>query len=281
MRFRPLIATAHGRDIGVVPWLARRVGPFTSANRTPFPYVGPLVKHTHLAATLDAMRGFGRRHRAAMVQASFGPEAGLPQVFSAAPFTTKVGYTYVIDELQDIDAVWARLEGRCRTKVRKAKANGVELHEVSSGSSVLGAVVREVFAERGIPVGYRHYFPPTRADLDTVGMAMRWASARVSGVEVGSLVTLMDGARAVMWQGGVLPQHRSTQANTLLYWDAIEWASRSGAAAIDLVGSPDDGIDVFKKQFGGRRVPYLTLTAEALASRVLGDARRRIRRQSV
>lgn len=37
----------------------------------------------------------------------------------------------------------------------------------------------------------------------------------------------------------------------LLYWDAIAWACGRGAHTLDLLGVPDEGIDRFKRQFGG------------------------------
>jgi hypothetical protein len=63
----------------------------------------------------------------------------------------------------------------------------------------------------------------------------------------------------VVWQGGVLPQHRSVGANALMYWDSIRWANERGIRVLDLVGLPDPGIELFKSQFGGERCTYPVL----------------------
>jgi lipid II:glycine glycyltransferase (peptidoglycan interpeptide bridge formation enzyme) len=95
---------------------------------------------------------------------------------------------------------------------------------------------------------------------------------------VGSLVSFARHGRVFVWLGGVLPAFRSTQANALLYWDAIQWARRLGADSVDLVGLPTAGIAHFKRQFGGVLTEYTVSRRESAVGRVLRAGRDRLSR---
>jgi CelD/BcsL family acetyltransferase involved in cellulose biosynthesis len=260
----PLVVRAGGRDVGVVPWLSRARGPVVTVNWLPFPYVGPLVAAAHLPGVLRAVRRLAARRRAVVAQLSFTPLARVrSDDVDGSGFRVLEDATYVVDTSQDVDRLWASLEGRARTKVRKAERGGVVVTTPAAPEEVLRRVVDAAFAARGLTSGYTGDFPPRAADLRSTGLAVHWAVARRGDDEVGSLVTLGSGSTGLVWQGGVLPEHRGTHANTLLYWDGIRWASEQGLRTLDLVGVPDAGIGRFKSQFGGVRCTYPVLQRTA------------------
>lgn len=275
--FTALVVVDQGTDIGVAPWLARRVGPMTSVNRSPFPYVGPLVPPDRLVTTLRSLRARGLRHRAGSMQLSFPPGTALPDALDGSGFQVTWKGTYVVDTDRDEEALWASLESRCRTKIRKAQSNGVRIETTGHDGHTLGDVVREVFANRRLGSGYRGAFPPSVDAVMELGMDARWAVAKVDDLEVGTMVTFISGRNALLWHGGVLPAHRGTQANVLLYWDAIAWARARGARSVDLIGLPDDGIDLFKKQFGGERMPHPVLLHTSRVFTLADAAKARLR----
>ena len=259
-RFTALIARVDGADVGVVPWLSRARGPVVTVNWLPFPYVGPLIAAEHLSGVLRVLRRLVRRRRAVVSQFGFSPLAAVRRDdLEGHGFAVAQDGTYVVDTSQDVARLWARLEGRARTKVRRAELAGVVLVAAVHPEEILARVVREAFAARGSSSGYTGGFPPRASDLAQCGLRVRWAVARQGDDDVGALVTLGLGTAGQVWQGGVLPQHRSTHANTLLYWDSIRWASENGLHTLDLVGLPDEGIERFKSQFGGVRQTYPVL----------------------
>ncbi|MGR7026271.1 GNAT family N-acetyltransferase [Geodermatophilus sp. URMC 62] len=260
----PLVVRAGRADVGVVPWLTRRRGPVTTVNWLPFPYVGPLVAPAHLPGLLRALRARARSSRAVLAQFGFPPSAGVAvDTARGAGFRVREDATYVVDTSAGVDRLWAALDGRARTKVRRAERAGVVLTPARGRERVLRRVVDEAFAARGLTSGYTGDFPLTVADLESTGLAVRWTVARLGDDEVGSLVTLGWGTTGVVWQGGVLRAHRPTHANTLLYWDGIRWAGERGLRTLDLVGVPDEGIGRFKSQFGGVRRTHPVLQRSA------------------
>ena len=263
-RFTALVTRVDGADVGVVPWLSRARGPVVTVNWLPFPYVGPLVAPEHLSGVLRALRRLARRRRAVVSQFAFSPLAAVRRDdVEGHGFAVAQDGTYVVDTSQDVPRLWAGLEGRARTKIRKAERAGVVLSGADHPEEILGRVVHEAFSARGMSTGYPGDFPPRASDLARSGLMVHWAVARRGDDDVGALVTLGLGTAGQVWQGGVLPRYRSTHANTLLYWDSIRWASENGLRTLDLVGLPDEGIERFKSQFGGVRRTYPVLRRSA------------------
>ena len=259
-RFSPLVVHADGADVGVVPWLARRRGPVSVVNWVPFPYAGPVVPPVHLPELLRALLRRAARHRAVVSQFSFSPLAGIPtRGVTNCGFRVHEDATFVVGTWQGADRLWANLAGRARTEIRKAERMGVVVNQPDRPEDVLARVVEEAFASRRMASPYDGDFPPRVSDLQSTDLEVHWTVARSDRGDTGSLVTLAKDAVAVVWQGGVLPQHRSLGANALMYWDSIRWASERGIRVLDLVGLPDSGIELFKSQFGGERRTYPVL----------------------
>ncbi len=151
----PLVVRAGGRDVGVVPWLSRARGPVVTVNWLPFPYVGPLVAAAHLPGVLRAVRRLAARRRAVVAQFGFTPLARVrSDDVDGSGFRVLEDATYVVDTSQDVDRLWASLEGRARTKVRKAERGGVVVTTPEAPEEVLRRVVDAAFAARGLTSGY-------------------------------------------------------------------------------------------------------------------------------
>jgi hypothetical protein len=275
--FLPLVVTSAGRDIGVAPRLTRRRVGAGLVNWVPFPYVGPLVAHDLLGATLDASGTYDCRNAVIRQQQSFPPGALIDvDALVRRGFHVQHDPTYIVDTDRSEEQMWTALDGRCRTKIRRAEREGVHV-EVATDGEMLRDAVDAAFGARDLASGYRDNFPPDPARTAALNLSVRFVEARLDGRPVGSLVSLAAGPFALMWQGGVLPQYRSTHANVLLYWDSIRWAHQVGARSIDLVGIPDPGIGRFKSQFGGRLAEYVVARRQSH----IGRAIERMQRQTM
>jgi hypothetical protein len=267
--FTPLVVRSDGADVGVVPWLARRRGPVTTVNALPFPYAGPLVPPALLPATLAELRRRARRERVVREEFGLAPTTAADEAdLRSAGHTVRVDETYLIDTGQGPDALAAGLSHAARKSLRKAERDGVRILASGHDGSTLGRVVESAYGARGVDSGYATGFAPARAALEATGLAVHWTVAvEQDGAEMGSLLTVSTPDTAFLWLGGVLPEFRTSRANVLLYWEAIQWAADRGVRTVDLVGVPDPGIGRFKSQFGGtlHGYPRLQRTAPALA----------------
>lgn len=281
-RFVPLVVTLGAEDIGIAPLLLRRRALLSLANWVPFPYLGPLVPAAHLSGCLDALRRREIRYGVIRQQQSFPVGATVPlDVLTERRFSVQNDTTIVVDTCLTEEELWAALEGRCRTAIRKAEQLGVTVQEAAD-TTTLGAVVELVFAARGLRSGYEEAFPPGLQTLDGLAAEVHSTVAICGGEEVGALVSLVHDRAGLIWQGGVLPAARATHANVMLYWDAIRWAHSAGAVSVDLVGLPDDGIRRFKSQFGGSLREYVVARRSSwLARGIESDLAARLRGRRV
>lgn len=262
-----------GKDVGVVPLLLRRKGPFSLLNWLPFPYVGPLVPASLLGETLDVMRPVTRPYGVVRQQQSFPPGSSVDDAaLSARGFSVGRDSTYIVDTSKGEPALWEGLTSDRRRSIRSAQRTGVSI-EPAPDLEVLSSVISAVFAARGLKSGLAN-LPIAAGRFSRLSMPARHAVAIWDGRPVGSMMSFQSESAALIWQGGVLPEYRATNAGAALYWDAIVWASKRGAQTIDLVGLPDAGIARFKSEFGGKLVSYVvTQRQNKLAARAASGLR--------
>ncbi len=258
-QFRPLVVRCAGADVGVVPWLVKSRGPVNAVTELPFPYVGPLVPRELFGACLADLWRYGVRSRAVSQELQFPPGVDVdPVVLRASGFRVRTDSTFVLDTRLGIDALWEGMDRETRRKIRKTGRDGVELSEAGTGNETLMDVMDALFARQG-PLGYAQPFRLRVEELDRLGLETHCVIATRDGVRLGSLLTLLYEGRALGWVGGVLAEHRSTNANLAMYWEAIRWAHERSALSLDMVGAPNAGIGGFKKQFGGQLQEYPVL----------------------
>jgi hypothetical protein len=271
--FTPLVITTNGADVGIVPWLTRRRGPISTVNWVPFPYVGPLIPTELLPATLSRLVQRSRRHGVIQCQLCFPPGASVdPATLWKHGFAVRTDQTYRVDTRLPEDELWAAVAARTRTAIRAAERIGVVV-ESSTDTTILGEAVSTAFKARNLKSGYTSSeFPPSIENLSALGLRTRLTVASVDGAAAGSLASFMHGDSALIWQGGVLPEFRATNANAALYWDSIKWAHHEGATSLDLVGIPDEGIGKFKRKFGGNLVDYTVAVRSSFRWKALACA---------
>jgi hypothetical protein len=268
--FRPLVVRHAGADVGVAPWLSRRRGPTNLVDELPFPYVGPLVPGPLAGGCLAALWDHGIRTRVVSQEFQFPPGCDVDlDVLRASGFGLRMASTFIIDTRCDEEALWAGMDRECRRKIRKSERAGVEVAASAEASETLSRVMGSVFERAGSTWGYQHPLPLRPEHLDRHGLEAHWTVATLGDTHLGSLLTLLYEGRALGWLGGVLPEHRATNANLAMYWDAISWARGRSAESLDMVGVPSRGIESFKKQFGGRQVDYPVLTRDVPGLRQL------------
>ena len=181
---------------------------------------------------------------------------GLPFVW--AGFDVRVGYTYRLTQLDDLDRVWSGLATQRRRAVRKAQRT---LEVVEGGE--LDPLLRlgDVPFHRA-----RMRVPYERDTVRRVDAACRahdassMLVARDADGEDRAAVYLVHDEHATYYLlGGQDEVGRSSGATTLLLWEAIRHAS-ARSTLFDFYGSRIESIERFFRSFGARQVPYLVVS---------------------
>lgn len=261
LRFLPLGFYRGEELLGLTPLLVKQYGPYKNVNWAPFPYLGPLVPRDLLPEALTALDAYQRRNGIGLIQLGFAPDAACnARVLRAAGYEVRSDATPVLAlEGYSEEELWRVLRSSGQRNVKRARRAGVVVraateHEMTSD---LPSIMQEVFRRRSQP-------PPYSARAAELFWArygddanVRLATAHCDGETAAISVTLIDRDRAFMWDGGSRERYRRHSPDALLYWDSICWARERGCIAIDMVGSPEQGVADYKKSFGAIETPYL------------------------
>lgn len=179
--------------------------------------------------------------------------ATAPRGAISAPFGT-----LVLDLGSSEDAIWTRMQTRCRNMVRRATADGVT---IEWGNHLVG----EAHALCAATMGRSDLgFPPLPLLREMVAGLDSWADigiARLDGVPKASVVIVWSRFGAHCLYAGTAAPVAPGAAN-LLQWQAIRRAKERGAARYDFMGvrlhpqpgSKYEGMRRFKERFGGELV---------------------------
>jgi CelD/BcsL family acetyltransferase involved in cellulose biosynthesis len=275
----PLMAMFRKQVVGVAPLLVKRLGPFSSINWTPFPYLGPLVPPELIPATLSALRLKARHLAAVNHQQSF---ADLIPSDSAAGFTFATDRTFVVplDGRSDKDLLAAMSASR-RQEIRGAIRHGLEVWTADATDlRLLEVWLGQTFASQGLRPDYRPgAFERICGALQDVSGSAH--VARLDGRAVAVEVSIANGRRVFGWLAAADPAYRSKYPHTLLNWHRMLWARDRDAIEFDLVGAPREGIAVYKKTFGAVERHYTVLHRQARPHRMAISTMSRLRAHHV
>lgn len=175
-------------------------------------------------------------------------------------FSQTTRYTYVLDDLTNVDALWDDLAHNVRKSIRKAEKQ-VRVVE-GLGAERFWEMNAMTFARQG---------RTTPHGMDVVGRL--WAACEERGA--GKMLFAVDeqdqvhAATFIVWtepacyylMGGGDPELRSSGAGSLLMWEAIRHAS-AVSRRFDFEGSIIEPIERYFRSFGGRQMPYSRVTRD-------------------
>ena len=152
------------------------------------------------------------------------------------------------------DGLWDGLDRKVRNQIRKAEKSGLA---VERGGDALVNDFYTVFARNmrdlGTPVYSRRLFEevlrvfPERAQLHVV---------RLDRVPIAAGLTYRTAAMVQLPWASSVRRYNALCPNTLLYWDAIQYAHQRGAGIFDMGRStPNEGTFKFKAQWGAEPAP--------------------------
>jgi lipid II:glycine glycyltransferase (peptidoglycan interpeptide bridge formation enzyme) len=189
------------------------------------------------------------------------------------------------------DDVWAGMEGRSRTAIRKAERAGVEIAEIAGERAV------ETYYGLHVATYRRTGLAPYPRRFYEVLLSRSWSRFFVAahqGQPVAALGILVHDGRALYSHSASLPEGQRLGANNLLQWHALRWMAASGFQAYEVglvppeIAGPlrkDVAIGRYKRSLGGfdepsHRGEYLYATrreAVLTAARRLQTVARRMK----
>jgi len=222
------------------------------------PHSGP-IGSVPLAEFLPALEAYAADKHIDYLELVF-PEMVERDVLEQSGYIVKEFITLELPMTNDVDALWAGLEVRCRNAVRKAEKSGVEVVEPQSLEEWLE---QYYILSCGV---YRRQDkqPPFSKEYFTA----LWQNLYANG----DLVVLLARYEGKLIAGGIFPRDRNVGyyldgvsdreynkvvPNNLLQWEYLKRAQTLGIQLYDMVGANIPSIAKFKKSFGSTERKYL------------------------
>jgi GNAT acetyltransferase-like protein len=243
------------------PWIEPGKGKYESALTHEMRLMAALIEELPTGSSFDQF---------------FSPTVtdGLP--FHWAGYDLSVRYTYRLHEIRDEQSVWDGVSSKMRAQIRKARR--VLTVRTDLGIDRFFGVWSQTFARQGMRV------PVTQAFLERIKDACATRDAReilFAEDERGRVhsvaYVVWDRDTACYLLGGADPSLRTSDASSLLAWEAIRRSARV-TDVFDFEGSMIRPVERFFRAFGARQVPYLEGTRMSRRVRVARALRGTVRR---
>jgi hypothetical protein len=218
-------------------------------------YMGPLVNDgVNQRELVEALVGWCRSNGIASLELT--NDWLDPEIMKSSGFQTAASVTHVCPLDTEEKAVWERLRGTCRTRIRKAWKNGLA-GEIASDPHVAEEFYR-YFTEVLRLKGRRPQYGVDRARslLERLGPADRLFAVRIRrrGEVIGAGFYPHDDRAMYYWDGASDPAHLDLCPNELLHWTAMQAAVARRIPIFNIGGAPIPSR--FTRKFGGDDVPY-------------------------
>jgi Acetyltransferase (GNAT) domain len=200
----------------------------------------------------------------------YSVENWLPFYWQGFQQTTR--YTYVIDDLTNLDHVWSEFPKDMRYSIRKATKRGVRVHSEYGIDKFLD-INELTFSRQGLPLPYSRAFVHRMDDACSARSARKIFFAEDDGGRIHAAAYIVWDERSVYaLMAGEEPELRTSGAMSLVWWEVFKF-SQQVACRFDFSGSMIESIERFLRAFGGRQVPYFYVSRCSRRMRVLMSAR--------
>lgn len=246
---------------------------------------GPIVDWNcpdQVRALWRALEAIARRSRAAVLLM----EPDLPDGSEAASSLSAGGWqptpqsiqprSTIVIELDDDDAMLARMKSKWRYNIRLSARKGVTVRAgTREDLPAVYALMQETARRDGFGIHTAAYYEAAYDLFTPTGHAV-WLLAEHQKRLLAAIVVFAHGDRAWYFWGASAGQSRNLMPNHALQWAAMRWARDHGCRLYDLWGIPDEvgrnpeaytssdvgrggglwGVYRFKQGFGGRVVRF-------------------------
>jgi hypothetical protein len=263
------VVTKDGQMVGRLPYVRiRRFGLTILGQPMLTQFLGPWIKagtgktHTRLDREHEIMRDL----IAALPRHDVFIQECHPSITNCLPFywqgfSVSVRYTYILDELDDLDTIWAGFRKTARTHIRRAEQE-VVIRAIDDIEPFI-ALNRMSYERQGISMPYSAELI-RRIDAACSARAVRriLLAEAADGTPHAAVYLVWDADTAYSLMSGNNPHLRSSGAISLLRWEAIKFA-RQVARRFDFEGSMLQPVERFFRAFGGRQVRFAHLARGA------------------
>jgi hypothetical protein len=163
-------------------------------------------------------------------------------------------YTYVLENLSDLDEIWNGMAKHVRNTIRKAESQGLVVEQCTPGE--VFDLIQKTFRRQKLGVSYgREYLSQIFEAASSNGsgecLAVLDRDRRIHA----ATLNIWDDKRAYYLAAGGDPDLRASGAQVLLMWHSIKLAA-SRSKVFDFEGSMKESVERVFRSFGAKQTPY-------------------------
>jgi lipid II:glycine glycyltransferase (peptidoglycan interpeptide bridge formation enzyme) len=174
-------------------------------------------------------------------------------------------YTELIDLTSGAEKLWANLHKHCRTAIRKAEKNKLEIVEEESEKifDQYYEMSKDTYDRSNQGTGISKDMYLSVYSKFKENNATRVLSAYYRGSVIAGAFFLLYRDVVYFWDAVSFRNYLDMAPNNLIQWELLKWASKSDYKLYDMVGVNIPNIAKFKQSFGGHTVPYACYTGSS------------------
>lgn len=166
-------------------------------------------------------------------------------------------YTYVIDDLSDMEKVWSNISSKTRSIIRKGYRNAVFSNDISVDQFFYEH--EKVFKKQGLECPFSYNFFVELVKSCKKNNCYKMFCAKNSKNDIMSVLFLVwDEKSAYHLLGGSVPEFQNKDTYCALIWEAIKFTADMGLK-YDFEGSVIKRISKAFREFGGIPQPYFRI----------------------
>jgi hypothetical protein len=174
-------------------------------------------------------------------------------------YTQTSRYTYVVEDVSDIDQLWSNMRANCRQNIRKAQKLGITIKDNLELSEFL-KLNHKTFSRQGMqPLATEELI--CRLDAACCANAGRkiFAGVDTQGRVHAAVYIAWANNTAYYLMGGSEPGLRESCAQILALWEALVFSS-SVVKRFDFEGSMLPQVERVFRGLGAKQLPYFSIT---------------------
>ena len=167
-------------------------------------------------------------------------------------------YTYIIDDLSDMEKIKSNFRSNIKTDIKKAQKRDIYI-EKNDNIEEFYQVASKTFSRQDLKMKY---------SLESLEKLYKECKKREQGqiflardkegnIHAGAFL-VWDSNSAYYLKGGGDPEYRNSGATSLLMWEMIQFAS-TVTKKFDFEGSMIEPIERFFRAFGAKQTPYFSI----------------------
>lgn len=185
-------------------------------------------------------------------------------------FRQTTRYTYVIDDLSDLNSVWNLFSVSLKKHIRKAERSEIKIHETDD-IELFYEINKLTFKRQKLDIPYSIKYIKNLDDACSRNNARKIFIAKDQKGHIHCAVYLVyDKNSCYLLMNGNNPEFRSSSANNLLIWESIKFSAQV-SKVFDFEGSMIESVEQFFRSFGAKLKPYSCIYKYSLLLELLNN----------